>query len=155
MIAGFEENLFYSNKKEDIKFYFYIFLKTYSFAYSALTAIPANPVQSVSVTTDINNFTFRKLGVFFIDISPVIVIKLITLNKIANRNMNVASGIDGAVVALAIAQYTKIFIYINYIKNIQKNQYFFVSNSKETPYCAEGLFINRHANVSYMLEKTL
>lgn len=93
-------------------------MKTYSFVYSALTAIPANPVQSVSDTTGIKDFTFRKLVIFFIEISPVI--KLITLNIIANRNINIASGIDGAAVALVSAQYTKYLCTIIILKMFGK-----------------------------------
>jgi hypothetical protein len=98
-----------TQKKEGIKFDFYtFFLKTYSLIYSALTAIPDTPVQNVSDTTDIRNFTFRRLGDFFIDISPVDIFKLIILNTIANRSKLIATvtGIDGAAVTLVSAQYT-------------------------------------------------
>ncbi len=82
------------------------FLKTYSLIYSALTAIPDTPVQNVSDTTDKRNFAFRRLGNFFIDISPVNIFKLIILNTIANRSKPIATGIDGATVTLVSAQYT-------------------------------------------------
>ena len=88
------------------------FLKTYSLIYSALTAIPATPVQTVSDTTDIRNFAFRRLGNFFIDISPVNIFKLIILNTIANRSKLNATGIDGAAVTLVSAQYTSYLIII-------------------------------------------
>lgn len=83
--------------------------------YSALTAIPANPVQTVSVTTDIINFAFRRLGNFFIDISPVNIFSLIILNTIANRNKIIATDIDGAAVTLVSTQYTNYFIIISQI----------------------------------------
>lgn len=131
-------------------------MKTYSFAYSALTAIPANPVHSVSDTTDIKDFTFSKLVIFFIDISPVI--KLITLNIIANRNINIASGIDGAAVALVSAQYTKYLPTIIISKTFGKINVFLMCNKAKRPFLvlrAFLYFINLYASVSYMLEKTL
>uniref|UniRef100_UPI0024BCABEF hypothetical protein n=1 Tax=Bacillus cereus TaxID=1396 RepID=UPI0024BCABEF len=71
----------------------------------------------VSDTTDIRNFTFRRLGNFFIDISPVNVFKLIILNTIANRSKLIATGIDGAVVTLVSAQYM-IFLTITIISRM-------------------------------------
>jgi hypothetical protein len=85
-------------------------INTYSLIYSALTAIPAIPVQRVSNTTDISNFAFRRLGNFFIDISPVNIFMLIILNTIANRSKIIAIGIDGAAVTLVSAQHTNYFI---------------------------------------------
>ncbi|CAI8702236.1 hypothetical protein EMIT0180MI3_110022 [Priestia megaterium] len=80
-------------------------MKTCSLIYSAPTAIPATPVQNVSVTTDIRNLTFRRLDNFFIGISPVI-FKLTILNTIANRSKSIATGIDGTAVTPVSAQYT-------------------------------------------------
>lgn len=74
--------------------------------YSTPTAIPANPVQIVSVITDTRNFTFRPLNNFVIGISPVNIFRLMILNPIANRSKIIATGTDGAVVALVSAQYT-------------------------------------------------
>lgn len=89
-----------------------VFYLSYSLIYSALTAIPARPVQVVSVNTDIRNFGFRRLGNFFMDISPVIIFKLIILNTIANRSKPSATGIDGAAVTLVSAQYMSCLIVI-------------------------------------------
>ena len=79
----------------------------HSLIYSALTAIPATPVQSVSDTTEIRGFAFKRFDDFFIGISPVDVFKLINLSTNANRSKINATGIDnGAAVTLASAQYT-------------------------------------------------
>lgn len=63
------------------------------------------------------NFAFRRLGNFSIDISPVSIFKLITLNTIANRSKLIATGIDGAAVTLVSAQYTN-YLTINIISQM-------------------------------------
>lgn len=63
--------------------------------YSALTAIPATPVQGISDTIDI---AFKVLGNLFIDIFPINIFKLVTLNTISNRSKYIATVMDVAVV---------------------------------------------------------
>ena len=106
-------------KKATKKSSFDDFFKTSSLIYSALTAIPDTPVQNVSDTIDKRNFAFRRLGNFFIDISPVNIFKLIILNTIANRSKLIGIGIDAAV-TLVSAQYTNYLIVIIISKMFKK-----------------------------------